>query len=375
VEEQRMRRSDFLRAGAMAAGTAALVACGVDEEKPSATGTTTTKVSHPPIEQEPGTLRVFEWAGYEIKPLWRPYAKQFPDEKPKFSFLTSDDQALSKVRAGFRADIVHPCVGYVQDWVRLGAIQPFDPALISNYDDLNPSMLKSGQVDGKQYFIPADWGFSAPLYRADKVEPQEESWSLLYDERYSGKISWWDSMENLTIVGYVRGFENPWDMTDDELEEAKSFLISKKKVVRTLWATSTDLYNDFGSGNVWIAYAWPDNYVDAKSKGLDVVYPEPTEGRLSWVCGFVLAKDTESYRHAHAFVDAWSSARTGRWLLDNYYYGHANTTVDLEGIDPSLVESFHLGDPSALEEPKAHIDRYVPRRQVYNQVWEEVKAA
>jgi len=369
-----MRRSDFLRAGAMAAGTAALAACGVDEEEPAATGTTT-KVSHPPIEEEPGALRVFEWAGYEIKPLWRPYAKSFPDQKPKFSFLTSDDQALSKVRAGFRADVIHPCVGYVQDWVRLDAIQPFDPALLSNYDDLNPSMVKAGQVDGKQYFIPADWGFSAPLYRSDKVEPREESWNLLYDERYSGKISWWDSMENLTIVGYVRGFENPWDMTDEELEEAKSFLISKKKVVRTLWATSTDLYNDFGSGNVWIAYAWPDNYVDARSKGVDVVYPEPKEGRLSWVCGFVLAKDTENYRHAHEFVDAWASARTGRWLLDNYYYGHANTKVDLEGIDPSLVEGFHLGDPSALEEPKAHIDRYVPRRQVYNRVWEEVKAA
>jgi spermidine/putrescine transport system substrate-binding protein len=374
VKEPKMRRRDFLRAGAMAAGTAALAACGVDEDKPAATGTTT-EVSHLPIEQEPGTLRVFEWAGYEIKPLWRPYARRFPDEKPKFSFLTSDDQALSKIRAGFRADVIHPCVGYVQDWVRLGAIQPFDPELISSYNDLNPSMLKAGQVDGKQYFIPADWGFSAPLYRADKVEPQEESWSLLYDERYTGKISWWDSMENLTIVGYVRGFENPWDMTDDELEEAKSFLISKKKVVRTLWATSTDLYNDFGSGNVWIAYAWPDNYVDAKSKGLDVVYPEPTEGRLSWVCGFVLAKDTENYHHAHEFVDAWASARTGRWLLDNYYYGHANTKVDLEGIDPSLVESFHLGDPSALEEPKAHIDRFVPRRRVYNRVWEEVKAA
>jgi spermidine/putrescine transport system substrate-binding protein len=370
-----MRRRDFLRAGAMAAGTAALAACGVDEEKPAATGTTPTKVSHPPIEEEPGPLRVFEWAGYEIKPLWRPYAKSFPDEKPKFSFLTSDDQALSKVRAGFRADLVHPCVGYVQDWVRLGAIQPFDPELLSNYNDLNPSMLKAGQVDGQQYFIPADWGFSAPLYRSDKVDPQEESWSLLYDERYSGKISWWDSMENLTIVGYVRGFENPWDMTDEELEEAKSFLISKKKVVRTFWTTSTDLYNDFGSGNVWIAYAWPDNYVDAKSKGLDVVYPEPKEGRLSWVCGFVLAKDTENYHHAHEFVDAWASARTGRWLLDNYYYGHANTKVNLEGVDPSLVEGFHLGDPSALEEPKAHIDRYVPRRQVYNRVWEEVKAA
>jgi hypothetical protein len=51
------------------------------------------------------------------------------------------------------------------------------------------------------------------------------------------------------------------------------------------------------------------------------------------------------------------------------------TKVDRKGIDPSLVDSFHLGDPSAFEEPKAHIDPYVPRRQVYNRIWEEVKAA
>ncbi len=131
-----MRGRDFLRAGA-----AALAACGVDEEKPAATGTTT-KVSHPPIDQEPGPLRVFEWAGYEIKPLWRPYAKRFPDDKPKFSFLTSDDQALSKVRAGFRADLVHPCVGYVQDWVRLDAIQPFDPGFVEVHHLKDPSALE-----------------------------------------------------------------------------------------------------------------------------------------------------------------------------------------------------------------------------------------
>ena len=79
-------------------------------------------------------------------------------------------------------------------------------------------LVKGGQIDGKQYFIPADWGFSSVLYRKDKVEPNgEESWDLFYDDRYKGKISWWDSpIENFLIWGYVNGFDPyHWDNWTD----------------------------------------------------------------------------------------------------------------------------------------------------------------
>ncbi len=75
-------------------------------------------------------------------------------------------------------------------------------------------MMKDGQVDGKQYFIPADWGFSAPLYRSDKVDTSEDTWGLFFDEKYKGKISWWDALENLIIAGYVNGVDDPWAMDD-----------------------------------------------------------------------------------------------------------------------------------------------------------------
>jgi spermidine/putrescine transport system substrate-binding protein len=102
---------------------------------------------------------------------------------------------------------------------------------------------------------------------------------------------------------------------------------------------------------------------------------EPKEGRLSWVCGFVLMKDSPNYHHAHEYVNEWSSKFSAEWIEKNYAYGHANTTADLSKLDPSFVEVLHLKDPSALQEPKAHMDRYIARRKEYNRVWDEVKAA
>ncbi len=379
--ERRLRRGQFLKiAGATGASTL-LAACGAESGdggggEAGGTGTEEEAASRPPITEENGKLHVFEWAGYEIPAYGglEPYQKEYP--KPRFTFLTSDDQALARVRAGFNPDLVHPCVGYVQDWADLGVVDPWDPSLLSNFGELNEAMVTAGQIDGQQYFVPADWGFSAPMYRSDQVEPDgEESWGLFYDERYKGKISWWDSLENLICAGYLHGVDDPWNMDDGELEDMKNFLISKKHVVRNYWSSQTDMDNDFGAGNIWITYAWPGSYVAAKDAGLEVRYSEPKEGRLSWVCGFVLMKDAANYHHAHEYVDTWISADSAEWIINNYAYGHANFAVDIEEVPEDFVEVLQLENPDALEEPNSHMDRHIPNRAAYNRAWDEVKAA
>jgi len=388
ILERRLGRGDFLKLGALTAGTGILAACGADDApEPSGAGATTgasePAEERPPIEQEPGNLEVFEWAGYEYPAYGGKggVLKPYVDErgKPKFTFLTSDDQALGKVRAGYRPDIVHPCVDYVGNWVEMGVVQPWDTSLLTNFADLEEPLVTGGQLDGQQYFIPADWGFSSPLYRSDKVEPDgEESWNLFYDERYKGKISWWDSpLENFVIWGYVNGIDDPWDMTDEELDEARDFLMSKKNLCRNFWSSQTDLDADIAAGNIWIAYAWAGSYVAAKDAGLDAVYSEPKEGRLGWNCGFVLSAETENFRHAHEFVDTWSSVESAEWIINNYAYGHANTSVDLSKVPEDYVSVFHLDDPEARQEPNAHYARPVTteRRAAYAQRWDEVKAA
>jgi spermidine/putrescine-binding protein len=382
ILERRLGRGDFIKLGALAAGTGVLAACGAEgAEEPAAQQPKAEQ--RPPIGQEPGNLEVFEWAGYEYPayggkggPL-QSYVDQYG--KPKFTFLTSDDHALGKVRAGYRPDLVHPCVDYLQNWIEMGVVQPWDTSLLTNFKDLEPDLQKGGQIEGQQYFIPADWGFSSPLYRADKVEPAgEESWTLFYDDRYKGKISWWDSpLENFVIWGYVNGVADPWDMSDQELDEARDFLVSKKNLVRNFWSSQTDLDADIAAGNIWIAYAWGGSWKAAKDAGLDVVYSEPKEGRLAWNCGFVLMEDTENFRHAHEFVNAWSSPESAAWIIPNYAYGHANTTVPLSDVPKDMIEVFKLDDPTARQEPNAHYAKPVPsdRRAAYAQRWDEVKAA
>jgi spermidine/putrescine transport system substrate-binding protein len=382
VFERKLRRADVLKLGAAVGGATLLAACGTEET--AETQPAQQQAEHPPIEEESGQLEAFEWAGNEYPtfggqggPL-QGYVDKYG--VPKYTFLTSDDQALAKVLAGgYRPDIIHPCANYTPGWTEADLIQPWDPSLLTNFNDLAPEVLKIGVVDGQQYFMPIDGGPSSPMYRGDKIELENgtESWNILYDERYKGKISWWDTpIENFVIWGQMNDVADPWNMSQDEIDAGKEFLISKKHLCRNFWSSQTDLDADIAAGNIWAAYAWAGSYVNAKKAGLDVVYSQPVEGRINSFCGMVLAKDTAMYRHAHAYLDALLSPETALWLETNYAYLHPNTKVDVSKMDPDLVEAFQLDDPAALQESGTFIQPMATDvRQRYGAAWSDVKAA
>ena len=228
--------------------------------------------------------------------MFAQYDKKYPKNKPKFTVMANEADALGKFQQGVNWDIFRPYVGWVRYFAESGLVQPWDTKLIPNFKHLNPLMVKAGQYKGKQYGIPEDWGFDAVLYRSDKVKPKARSWGLLFDERYKGKIAWYDDGSTmLPMTGLYLRFKDPWNQTDAQLKQAQKFLISKKHLVRTIWSSETALWQAFGSGDLWIAYAWPNDWVQMRKKpkpGLPVVYMMPREKPLAWVGMLMLLKDS-----------------------------------------------------------------------------------
>jgi spermidine/putrescine transport system substrate-binding protein len=325
---------------------------------------------------ETGRLQVMDWAGYGNdggQAMFASYVKAHAANKPQFTYMTNESDALAKIHAGTQADLFRPYVGWVKYFATSGLVQPWDPSLISNFKHLNPFMVKAGQYGGKQYGIPDDWGFDAILYRTDKVHPKSNSWGLIFDDRYKGKISWFDDLNMITVAGLYLGFKNPWNQTDAQLKQSQDLLIKKKKNVRLIWSSETNLWEAFGSGDIWIAYAWPNDWVQMKKKGLKVAYMRPKEKPIAWVGMFMLLKTSSRPKLAHAYVDAWSSTKSAKWLEDNYGYGHANTIARPASSD--LLKALQLTNPRAVTEPAAHLDRDIPRRATYANLWEQGKAS
>ena len=58
-----------------------------------------------------------------------------------------------------------------------------------------------------------------------RTPPKEQSWNLLWDERYKGKIANAVEMDGSVIpAAMVLGFDDPYAMTDAQLAECRAFL-------------------------------------------------------------------------------------------------------------------------------------------------------
>ena len=381
----KMHRRDFLKGAAAVSGAALLAGCGGGGAADTGPGTAA-PVTHPPIDQESGTLSIGEWPGYEAGgtkvqtyglTAGSDYVKTYGASSLVYTDIGNDDKVLNKVRAGTQYDLIHPCVGYVHDWANSGTVQPFDPAELSNLANLYPKMVTAGQVDGKQYWVPWDWGYSSILYRTDKVDPADATgWELFWNAKYKGHISLWDGGSAPGVIaGLVLGVDDIWNQTPEELAASKAKLIEQKPLNKYYW---TDYYGqlwpDFESGDIWITYAWPDMYATMKEK-LDVEYMDPSQGQLAWVCGFVMGKDTQNWHHCHQYVNDFISKQNCINLTNTFYYGSADSTVVADDIDnQDLAAKLRIGDPAALD-PPVHIDSYIANRAEYQAMWEEVKAS
>jgi spermidine/putrescine-binding protein len=176
----------------------------------------------------------------------------------------------------------------------------------------------------------------------------------------------------ITIAGLYLKAKNPWNQTQAELNRSVNFLKKKKHLVKFNWSSETELWQAFGSGEVWIAYAWPNDWVTMKKKH-PVVYMHPKEKPIAWVGMFMLLKGTPRPHLSHAYVNAWSAKASGRWLENNYGYGHAN--VEAKPSSSALLKALQLTNPKAVTLPNAYLDRNIPNRATYAHLWEQVKAA
>ncbi len=73
------------------------------------------------------------------------------------------------MEAGSEADVFHFYTGWQQFYVDEGLVQEIDTSKLTNWDKVPDEMKALGQIDGKQYYLPWDWGFTSILYNTDQV--------------------------------------------------------------------------------------------------------------------------------------------------------------------------------------------------------------
>ncbi len=381
----RSRPMTLLRAAVVLCVMAMLAACGAPSSStsptagptsagPASAGPTAAAATQIPDDQVTGELLVLDWSGYDAEAFWIDFKNRYANATATFEFGTSDADIYGKMVAGSQADVFHPYTGWLQFYVDEGMVEEIDTSKLENWDKVPEAYKALGQIDGKQYFVPWDVGFSSILYRTDHI-PTVDSWDVLLDPQYAGHISMWDDGPGaVTTSSYIHGYDET-AITDDQLAAIEAEWTAQAPLNKTYWAAETDLIPLVQADEVWAAYAWQGAYATLLGEGVPVAYANPKEGRNSWVGVYGIRKGTPNLDLALRFLDEKLADATSQALPDLYYYGSANGDVMAGITDETLKSAFGIDDPSILESTNFTPNLTAEQRDAWTAMWTRVKSA
>lgn len=299
-------------------------------------------------------LVVFDWSGYEDPEFYTGYSEKY-GEPPTFAFFGDEEEAFQKLRAGFKADLAHPCAQSVPKWIAAGLIEPLDTSRIEAWDSVMDGFrdMPGFNVDGKQYILPIDWGSTQMTYRTDLVSEADASTLQSFaDPKFAGRVSIGDNVADAYALAFLATGVKDWtNVTDEQFAAASDFLRRVHQNVRTYWQDGAELAQLMASGEVLIAWTWNETATTMRAEGHPVAMKRDTlEGSTTWVCGYSRVAGGEGDEQAlYDFLNAWMSERTANYIVTAWGYGHTNT-AGMAKIDPAALEATGFDDLASFTE-------------------------
>jgi spermidine/putrescine transport system substrate-binding protein len=296
-----------------------------------------------------GQASYFTWSVYNDPAFFSDYVSKH-GANPDMSILAGEAEDLGKLQSGM-IDVAHPCNSSVGRWYEAGLLQPIDTSRLSHWPDLFESLttVRDAQRDGQQYFVPVDWGNTSVIYRPDLVDLQEQSWSLLWDERYKGRLSVSrGAEETCAIAAIVAGVADPFAMTDEEIARVEDLLRRQKPLLRFYWDTRKTVEAALADGDLVAATGWNTSIAALRKAHVRVEVLQPKEGILMYCCGLVLAKRAARIDQAYDLLNAITAPKSGKWLIEEVGFGHCNRKAFDLVDDETLANRGLPRDPTDL---------------------------
>ena len=322
----------------------------------------------------------FTWGGYDIPDLFQPYIAK-NGEEPNYAVFGGSEEALTKMRGGFVVDVSHPCNQAMPRWVKTGLFQPIDPSRLSNWGDVIPELidLEGNKADGTGIWMaPFDWGQTSITYRTDLVdlEGKEESWDILWDPKYAGKLGSLGSGADAWWVGAIKAGVDFANIDSPEaFEKIAAAMREQRPLIRTYTDDNTTLEQALSSGELVASMTWNSSAVQLQAEDVPVKFAKPKEGALTWVCGLMIHKDAPKLDKAYDIIDSLLSVETGKFMINDYGYGHSNIKA-FDAFDAAKLESLGLSKNPVEILQEGHFQ--VPQTQEWetkmNETFEQIKA-
>lgn len=326
-----------------------------------------------------GELNFMVWEGYTDTLFTHPFETAC-GVKVNATYMGSSDDLVAKLRAGGAEtiDLISPSSDAATAIIEAGLAGPLDLKRVPSYEDLSEGFrnLKVARKGNEVYGEPWAFGPNPLIYDTSKVREAPDSWGALWDKKYRSKLSLQDDIATLYMVAQYLGMDDPKDpshlynLSDQDLAKVKAKMLELRPNVRKYWVTAGDMTQLFQSGEVVMGEGWPLMTNQLRQAKFPAGETIPKEGTTAWADHWVLTKGAKNLDAAYAWLEYSAQPFTQKLLYDVTAYIVANPAAKRYMTEQQAASQRDISDYGS----KVNFWQWSPRREKYQEIWNEVKA-
>jgi spermidine/putrescine transport system substrate-binding protein len=284
-------------------------------------------------------LFVYNWAYYVSDNTIPTFEKEFK-VKVTYDNYSSNEEMQAKIQAGASSyDLIFPSDFMVNTMSKQNLLEELNMKNIPNFKNIDERFKNLEFDPGNKYSIPYFWGTTGIGYNSDKVKDKVDSWSILWDEKYKGRISMLDDIRGIfnPALKLLNCSINTTEPT--KIEEAKQMLLKQKPLVK---AYTSDTYVDFlKSGDIWLSQGFSGDVYQASKVNKMIKYVIPKEGTDIWIDNMCIPKGAKNKEIAEKYINYILRPEVIADISNSTWYANPNSaSLALLKPDVRIINQF-----------------------------------
>ena len=292
--------------------------------------------------------------------------------KIHFTPLSNLDDIISFAESEIDQDIFIISNEGIEILHDMGLVTPINLGAIPNYQNLHHNLKYSewSQFKSRVYAVPWAWGPTGLLYDKDKMSAPE-SWNVLWDPRYKGKVSMWNDVSMIWTTALALGYQNVYSLTKKQLEAVKQKLLEFNKRSAVYYEGGGEELELAKSGKIIAFNSWYDPSGRLKKTGKNFAMTIPKEGAVGMFDSYMISKGSHMEELSHQFINHQLSPEIQTKLV--HITGLAPSNIETLGLlSREDIKALHLDDPDYFN--RMLLWDHMPRKNLYEKVLEEVRS-
>jgi putrescine transport system substrate-binding protein len=299
-----------------------------------------------------GVMKMYNWSDYIAPDTLKNFEKD-SGIKVEYDIFDTNEMLEAKMLSGHSGyDLVVPSSQFLSKQIRAGAYQPLQRSLLSNWNHLDPRLMKRLEAadPGNRYAVPYMWGTVGIGYNEEKVravlgkDAVLDSWSMVLNPDNLAKlkrcgVAFLDAPVKIIPQTLLYLGLDPNSVKPDDYKKASALLMKLRPSVT--YFNSSKYTADLANGDICVAVGYSGDVMQAQTrakeagKNVDIRYLIPKEGVNLWFDMLAIPKDAANVTNAHAFINYLLRPQVIASVSD--YVGYANPNTDATALmDPKV---------------------------------------